>query len=92
MQQRCLQAAGKAVSAAVVGLMVHRLSPRTCFLVVAALPLLVVLSSSVMHEERTPCCGGRRREFSHSQALKHMAGTLILMRKACCQHAYQSQL
>ncbi|CAK0782156.1 hypothetical protein CVIRNUC_005589 [Coccomyxa viridis] len=57
-----LQAAGKVVSAAVVGLMVHRLSPRACFLVVAALPLLVVLSSFVMHEERKPCCGDRRRK------------------------------
>ena len=49
------------MSAAVVGVMVHRLSPRTCFLVVAALPFLVALSSFVMREERTPCCGGRRR-------------------------------
>ena len=57
-----MQAVGKVASAAVVGLMVHRLSPRTCFLVVAALPFLVALSSLAMREERTPCCGGRRRE------------------------------
>ena len=49
------------VSAGVVGLMVHRLSPRMCFLVVAALPFLIALSSFVMREERQPCCGGRRR-------------------------------
>lgn len=49
------------MSAAVVGLMVHRLSPRMCFLVVAALPILVALSSFVMREERAPCCGGGRR-------------------------------
>lgn len=45
-----------------VGLMVHRLSPRMCFLVVAALPLLIALSSFVMREKRSPCCGGRRGE------------------------------
>ena len=49
------------VSAGAVGLMVRRLSPRTCFLVVAALPFLIALSSLVMREERQPCCGGRRR-------------------------------
>ena len=57
-----MQAGGKVASAAVVGLMVLRLSPRTCFLVVAALPFLIALSSLAMREERMPCCGGRRRE------------------------------
>ncbi|CAL5221093.1 g3223 [Coccomyxa viridis] len=57
-----LQAVGKVVSAGAVGLMVRRLSPRTCFLVVAALPFLIALSSLVMREERQPCCGGRRRK------------------------------
>ena len=55
------QAVGKVASAGIVGLMVQRLSPRMCFLVVAALPFLVALSSFVMREERQPCCGGRRR-------------------------------
>jgi len=52
---------GKVVSAAVVGVMVHKLTPRMCFQIVAVLPFLVALSSFVMREERTPCCGGRRR-------------------------------
>ncbi len=83
-EQGCLQAAGKVVSAAVVGLMVHRLSPRACFLVVAALPLLVVLSSFVMHEERKPCCGDRRRELLRSHALDHIAGGRCPEREAVC--------
>ncbi len=54
----CLrQAVGKVVSAAVVGVMVQRLRPRTCLLMVAALPILVVFCSFVMREERKPIFG-----------------------------------
>jgi len=48
---------GKVVSAAVVGLMVDRLKPRTCLLIVAALPILVLCCSFVMREERKPILG-----------------------------------
>jgi hypothetical protein len=45
---------GKVLSAAVVGVMVQRLKPRTCIELVAVLPLVVICSSFVLHEERTP--------------------------------------
>ncbi len=51
------QAVGKVVSAAVVGIMVHRFTPRNCMLVVAALPVFVLLCSFVMREERKPIFG-----------------------------------
>ncbi len=46
------------ISAAVVGVMVHRLTPRTCIELVALLPLLVMCSSFVLRDERKPICGG----------------------------------
>ena len=63
-EQHHVEALNFAAARQAVGLMVQRLSPRMCFLVVAALPFLVALSSFVMREEREPCCGGRRRASS----------------------------
>ena len=55
-----MQAAGKVASASVVGIMVERLKPRTCFFVVAVLPLIVACSAFVMQEKAGPvCCFGR---------------------------------
>lgn len=54
---------GKVVSAAVVGVMVHQLTPRNCLLVVAALPVFVLLCSFVMREERKPMFGAQ--SYSH---------------------------
>lgn len=52
------QAVGKVISAAVVGVMVHQLKPRTCIELVALLPFLVMCSSFVLQDERKPICRG----------------------------------
>lgn len=53
------QAVGKVVSAGVVGVMIAHVRPRACFMIIAALPLLIACSSFVMREDRIGgwCCG-----------------------------------
>ncbi|EIE26997.1 Biopterin transport-related protein BT1 [Coccomyxa subellipsoidea C-169] len=70
-----LQAVGKVVSAAVVGIMVHQFTPRNCMLVVAALPVFVLLCSFVMREERKPIFG---------EAAAVLAEKMTLLRDTCC--------
>ncbi|CAL8469006.1 g8547 [Coccomyxa elongata] len=77
-----LQAVGKVVSAAVVGVMVQQLRPRTCLLLVAALPILVLFCSFIMHEERKPMFG--KVASSRASAGSVLVEKMRLLRDTCC--------
>lgn len=77
-----LQAVGKVVSAALVGVMVQQLRPRTCLLVVAALPILVLFCSFVMREERKPVFGQLAADRASSGVV--LLEKMRLLRDTCC--------
>ena len=78
---------GKVVSAGVVGVMIAHLGPRACFMIIAALPLLITCSSLVMREDRVGgwCCGQSERllEYRHATCRAGLVARITLSMLSC---------